>query len=47
MNENLPDDLVAQRVAAALNAEVDGLFPDHGERRVGGAIGVAAARRAP
>jgi len=28
MNENLPDDLVAQRVAAALNAEVDALFPD-------------------
>ena len=28
MNENLPDDLVAQRVVAALNAEVDGLFPD-------------------
>ena len=28
MNENLPDDLVAQQVAAALNAEVDALFPE-------------------
>ena len=28
MNENLPDDLVAQRVTAALNAEVDALFPE-------------------
>ena len=28
MNDNLPDDLVAQRVAAALNAEADALFPE-------------------
>ena len=38
MNENLPDDLVAQQVAAALNAEVDALFPEERLQRQRGRI---------